>query len=109
MTAKYSMVLRRCVAGGTASVGVTEIADLCNTHAYIINRFVCLGLVDPTGRDENSEEWIFQREVIPLVRKIIRLRNELGINYAGIGVVLDLLSRIEELEAQIRVMQEPSS
>jgi len=88
---------------------MTEIAELCNTHAYIIDRFVRLGLVDPVGPDENSEQWAFQREVIPQVQKIIRLRNELGINYAGIGVVLDLLSRIEQLEAQIRMMQGPPS
>jgi DNA-binding transcriptional MerR regulator len=88
---------------------MSQIADLCNIHPDVIDRFVQLGLVDPAGRDENSEEWIFQREVIPLVRKIIRLRNELGINYAGIGVVLDLLSRIEQLEAHIRMIQPPSS
>lgn len=109
MTVKYSMVLKQAGVNRTSSVRVTEIADLCNTHPHIIDRFVCLGLVDPAGRDEHNEEWIFQREVIPLVRKIIRLRNELGINYAGIGVVLDLLSRIEKLEAQIRVMQDRSS
>jgi len=109
MTVKYSMVLKQAGVNRTSSVRVTEIADLCNTHPHIIDRFVCLGLVDPAGRDENNEEWIFQREVIPLVRKIIRLRNELGINYAGIGVVLDLLSRIEQLEAQIQVMQDRSS
>jgi len=35
------------------------------------------------------------------VRRIMRLRRDLGINYAGIGVVLDLLARIETLEAQL--------
>ena len=42
------------------------------------------------------------KEAAFLVRKIIRLRNELGINYSGVGVVLELLSRIEILEARIR-------
>jgi MerR family transcriptional regulator, heat shock protein HspR len=39
------------------------------------------------------------------LRKILRLRNELGINWAGIGVILDLLSRIEQLEARIRDLE----
>jgi hypothetical protein len=35
----------------------------------------------------------------------MRLRKELGINYAGVGVVLELLSRIEKLEARIRQLE----
>jgi DNA-binding transcriptional MerR regulator len=109
MNIKYSMVSRRTIVNGTAFVRMTEIAELCRVHPHIIHRFVHLGLIEPAGRDENSREWIFEQDVISLVRKIIRLRNELGINYAGIGVVLDLLSRIDRLEAQIRMMQEPLS
>jgi hypothetical protein len=40
-----------------------------------------------------------------IVNKIQRLRHDLSINYSGIGVVLDLLSRIEELEARIRQLE----
>jgi DNA-binding transcriptional MerR regulator len=42
---------------------------------------------------------------VPLVRKIIRLRRDLGLNYAGIGVVLELMERIESLEAKIRELE----
>jgi len=45
---------------------------------------------------------LFDSEVIPLLWRILRLRNELGVNYAGIGVILELMSRIEALEARIR-------
>ena len=31
----------------------------------------------------------------------MRLRRDLGINWSGIGVVLDLLDKIEELEREI--------
>jgi hypothetical protein len=39
------------------------------------------------------------------VRRILRLRNQLGVNYAGIGVILELMSRIEDLEDQIRELE----
>lgn len=75
---------------------------LCDIHPEMIIRFVQLGLVDPVGREKAEVEWTFPVETVPLVRKIIRLRNQLGINYSGIGVVLELLSRIEALESRIR-------
>ena len=48
---------------------------------------------------------LFDSEVIPLIRRILRLRNELGVNYAGVGVILELMSRIEALEARIRELE----
>ena len=50
----------------------------------------------------------FDSEVIPLIRRILRLRNELGVNYAGIGVILELMSRLEALEARIRDLESGS-
>jgi hypothetical protein len=70
-----------------------------------IERFVNLGLVDPQSRDQESGEWLFESETEMIVNKIQRLRYDLSINYSGIGVVLDLLSRIEELEARIHQLE----
>jgi MerR family transcriptional regulator, heat shock protein HspR len=39
------------------------------------------------------------------VRRILRLRNELGVNYAGIGVVLELMARLEALEDHIKELE----
>lgn len=83
-----------------------EVATRCGLHPEIIDRFVCLGLIDPVGRDSENGSWLFEESVIPIVKKIVRLRNELGINYAGIGVVLDLLSRLESLEERVRILEE---
>ncbi len=104
MTVKYSIVLRQRIGPAAAGVSLAEIADRCNIHPHLVDRLVQLGLVDPAGRDESGREWIFQQDAVALVQKIVRLRNELGINYTGIGVVLELLSRIEQLEARIRDM-----
>ncbi|MCF8084277.1 MAG: chaperone modulator CbpM [Deltaproteobacteria bacterium] len=40
-----------------------------------------------------------------MVSKILRLRSQLGINCAGIGVVLELLTRIERLESRLLKME----
>ncbi len=84
---------------------VEQVASMSGIHPEIVERFVRLGLIDPVTRDPTTKDWLFEAEVIPIVKKIIRLRNDLGINYAGIGVVLDLLDKLEELERRITSLE----
>ncbi|MGD9878004.1 chaperone modulator CbpM [Desulfococcus sp.] len=84
---------------------ISEVAVCCRIHPGLVHRFVRLGLVDPIDTRETPERWLFESEAVPLIAKIIRLRNELGINYSGVGVVLDLLERINTLEDRIRELE----
>jgi hypothetical protein len=76
-------------------------------HPGLVDRFVRLGLVDPVDLNDEPEQWRFERNVVSQINKIIRLRNQLGINYSGIGVILDLLERIDFLETRIRDLENP--
>jgi DNA-binding transcriptional MerR regulator len=84
---------------------IGEVAVRCRVHPGLVHRFVRLGLVDPIDTREKPERWLFESEAVPLIAKIIRLRNELGINYSGVGVVLDLLERINTLENRVRELE----
>jgi DNA-binding transcriptional MerR regulator len=75
-----------------------ELSRLVDLHPEMVVRLVELGLVDP---EVSEPEWLFQDTVVPRVWKIRRLHRDLGINWAGIGVVLDLLDRLEGLEREI--------
>ncbi|HYA02566.1 MAG TPA: chaperone modulator CbpM [Syntrophobacteria bacterium] len=75
-----------------------EISRLVDLHPEMVVRLVDLGLVDP---EVGEPEWLFRDTAVPIVWKIMRLHRDLGINWAGIGVVLDLLERIEGLEREI--------
>lgn len=90
--------------GASPTVSLTEVAYRCGVHPELIERFLRLGLID-TAAQSTREETLFHAEVISMVRKILRLRNELGVNYAGIGVILELISRIESLEDHIRELE----
>ena len=102
---KFLPMLSRFITGSVSYVTIREVSVLCDVHPEMIIRFVRMGLVDPVEEEKAEEGWIFPVETVPLVRKIIRLHDELGINYSGIGVVLELLARIEELEACIRELE----
>jgi len=83
---------------------VNEVAFRCGVHPELVERFLQLGLIELAEKDRNGDP-LFPMDVVPMVRKILRLRNELGVNYAGIGVILELMTRIESLEARIRELE----
>jgi DNA-binding transcriptional MerR regulator len=69
-------------------------------HPDVVRRFVALGLL-PCRSDAQGELW-FRPSAVLTVARIQRLRVGLGLNYAAIGLVLDLLDRINELESTRR-------
>jgi DNA-binding transcriptional MerR regulator len=75
-----------------------ELATLARLHPEMVESLVKWGLVDP---EESEPELLFRETVVPRIWRIMRLRRDLGINWAGLGVVLDLLDRIDELEREI--------
>ncbi len=83
---------------------LTEVAYRAGLHPELIDRFIRLGLIEFCDRTGDGE-LLFDSEVIPLIQRILRLRNELGVNYAGVGVILELMSRLDALEARIRELE----
>jgi MerR family transcriptional regulator, heat shock protein HspR len=101
---KYIMVRVKSDAEYSSELSLREVACRCGIHPELVERFVQLGLIDHLDQRMDGEI-LFSDDVIPLVRRILRLRNQLGVNYAGIGVILELMARIETLEASLREMQ----
>ncbi len=69
-------------------------------HPDLLHRFVALGLLD-AHPDPGGQLW-FDAADLATVARIRRLRNDLSLNYAAVGLVLDLLDEIERLQAQVR-------
>jgi chaperone modulatory protein CbpM len=69
-------------------------------HPDMLHRFVALGLVD-AHPDPGGQLW-FDAADLATVARIRRLHHDLSLNYAAIGLVLDLLDEIERLQALAR-------
>jgi chaperone modulatory protein CbpM len=67
-------------------------------HPDLLHRFVALGLVD-AHPDPAGQLW-FDAADLATVARISRLHNDLALNYAAVGLVLDLLDEIERLQAR---------
>ncbi|KAA8888531.1 MerR family transcriptional regulator [Nocardia colli] len=90
---------RRYVIVRQAGLRLDEFSRRCGLHPSLVRRLVALGLLD--GAREGTD-LRFEPSAVAVVARIQRLRSGLGLNYAAIGLVLDLLDRIEELEADPR-------
>ncbi|MEU2334304.1 chaperone modulator CbpM [Streptomyces sp. NPDC006654] len=76
------------------------VARRSGVHPDLIRRFVALGLVE--AERDASGGLAFEPTAPAAIARIQRLRTGLCLNYASIGLVLDLLDRISLLEAALR-------
>lgn len=81
-------------------LSLDEVADRCGMHAQAITQLVTLSVVD-ARRDEHGRLW-FDTRAPALIVRAHRLHDDLGLNYAALGLVLDLLDRIDDLERALR-------
>jgi DNA-binding transcriptional MerR regulator len=85
-------------SGSENLVTTGELARLARLHPEMVDKLVDWGLIDPVKWEPKL---LFPETAVPRIWRIMRLRRDLGINWSGIGVVLDLLDKIEELEREI--------
>lgn len=97
---RLPIVLRHAATGPVRGsfLALSEVARLLGVHPSLIDRLTALGLIDPV---ETFPEPCFDVSTLLRIRSILRLRHDLGVNWAGVGVILDLLERIEQLEREI--------
>ena len=81
-------------------LSLDRFAREAGLHPQLVEKFVALGLLD-AERDATGALW-FRPAALVTVARVQRLRAGLSLNYAAIGLVLDLLDRIDELEEASR-------
>lgn len=95
----FALVRRR-------QLDLETFARACDLHPELVRRLVALGLVD-AWRDHSGDLW-FAPQSVAAAGRLERLRLGLSLNYASLGVVVDLLDRIAELEAELRTRSRPT-
>jgi hypothetical protein len=72
------------------------LARASGLHPALVKRLVSLGAID-------QEEPLSNDEAAARLARCVRLRRDLGVNWAGAILASQLLSRIDELEARLRL------
>ena len=81
-------------------LGLESFARASNLHPELVRRLVALGVLDATP-GPGGELWFAPTQLAAAAR-IQRLRSGFSLNYAALGLVVDLLDRIAVLEAASR-------
>jgi hypothetical protein len=92
--------MARYVLVRPARLDLETLATRSGLHPELLRRFAALVLVESTP-DANGRP-CFPLSTVDRLARVQRLRAALSLNYAAIGLVLDLLDRIDVLEAQVR-------
>ena len=75
------------------------LAACTGVHPALIAYFVDYGLLELNIR--TGTQRLFDPACIARLRMIERLRRDLGVNLAGIAVILDLLERLTSLQREV--------
>ncbi len=75
---------------------ISVAARLVEMHPQTLRYYERAGLLKPT-RSTGKIRLYSQREIERL-QKIARLTNELGVNLAGVEIIIDLTERLEKLQ-----------
>jgi len=79
---------------------LAELCRCCAVEAELIEAMVEHGILEPSGR--HGRHWCFPASSLRRTRITLHLQRDLGVNLAGAALALDLLERIDELDARLR-------
>lgn len=79
---------------------LAELCRSCEVQAEFVEALVEEGILEPVGT--RRRHWCFHAASLRRTRITRHLQRDLGVNLAGAALALDLLDRIEELEARLR-------
>lgn len=78
---------------------ISVVARMVGLHQQTIRSYERIGLVQPARSGGNTR--LFSFRDVERLRQVIRLVNDLGVNLAGVEVILRLSNRVEELQAEL--------
>ncbi len=78
-----------------------QLCHACGVHADWIVSLVEESIIEPQG--EAIHVWHFTGASLVRVRSALRLQRDLGLNLAGIALVLDLMEELNTLRAQPKI------
>ena len=82
------------------------IAERVGARRSLVLRLAQRGLIDTIDTIESdADEPMVPRRVVVQLRRMQRLRRDLGVNFAGAAIIIDLVGRIEQLNRELADLQ----
>jgi chaperone modulatory protein CbpM len=78
---------------------LSELVELSGSSAEELRELVEFGAITPVNPE--SSDWLFPGQCLPTIRVACRLRVSFDLEPHGVALVISLLERINDLEAQM--------
>lgn len=85
----------------TVEITLSDLTRTCRVHAEWVMELVEEGVIEP--HQKSGPQWRFSATTVVRIQKAQRLQRDLGVNLPGIALALELLDRIDALEARLRL------
>jgi MerR family transcriptional regulator, heat shock protein HspR len=85
---------------------ISVVAGMLDLHPQTLRHYERIGLVMPARSGGNVR--LYSANDIERLRKITRLTDDLGVNLAGVEVILRLTRTIEELQTRLLALDASS-
>lgn len=83
-----------------------EIGEFCaclHVERHWVYELVDAGVLEPRGAEPDA--WAFPASALVRARATARLVNDLGVNLAGVAVILDLIEERDRLERRLEEIE----
>ena len=79
---------------------ISAVSEMYDIHPQTLRLYEREGLLTPSRTDGNTR--LYTEEDIERLEFILNLARDLGVNIAGIGIILQMRERMEEMNRQMQ-------
>jgi MerR family transcriptional regulator, heat shock protein HspR len=83
---------------------ISSVAESYQVHPQTLRLYERLGLLKPSRSDGNTR--LYTDEDLQRLEVILNLTRQLGVNLAGVEVILNMREKMEKLQQQVEEMME---
>ena len=83
---------------------ISVVAKVLSIHPQTLRQYEREGLLEPSRTEGKMR--LYSEKDMDRIKMILRLTRDLGVNLAGVDIILQLKEQIEQSEAVIRQMKE---
>src|SRR5262245_14468497 len=85
---------------GKAAYMISVVAETYDIHPQTLRLYEREGLLKPSRSDGNTR--LYTQEDLERLELILNLTRDLGVNLAGVEVILNMRTRIEEMQRELQ-------
>jgi MerR family transcriptional regulator/heat shock protein HspR len=89
---------------GRAGYMISAVAELYNLHPQTLRLYERVGLLKPSRSEGNTR--LYTEGDLERLEVILTLTREMGVNLAGIEIILNMREKISEMQRQMKAFTE---